>query len=259
MKIFSASQIREWDEFTIDNEPVSSLYLMERAANACTNWITQKFETTNSFKIFCGNGNNGGDGLAIGRMLSEKKYAVIVFIIGEPDKGSPGFKENLERLKKLHVEIHFLESKQSFSQIKKDDIVIDALFGTGLNKKPAGVYNAMIKYINDSLATTIAIDIPSGLYADENSTNNNVIQASYTLTFQQLKLSFLMAENEGFTGEVVVLDINLAQSFYKSENSNYILIDKNLIKKIYLPRKQFANKGDYGYACLVAGSYGMKE
>lgn len=257
MKIFSASQIRKWDEFTINNEPVSSIDLMERAAVACTNWLTQKFKSNNSFRIFCGKGNNGGDGLAIARMLIEKKFLVEVYIAGAGSEGSDDFKINLAILGKISNEIYFLDSQQSFPEINKTNIVIDALFGTGLNKKPAGIYNKIIRHINDSGAVTISIDMPSGLYADNNSTINTIIRASYTLTFQQVKLAFLMAENESYTGEVVILDIGLADDFYNRENSNFFLIDKDLIKRIYLPRKQFANKGNYGYACLVAGSYGM--
>ncbi len=257
MKIFSASQIRKWDEFTINNEPVSSIDLMERAAVTCTNWLTQKFKSNNLFKIFCGKGNNGGDGLAIARMLIEKKFSVEVYIAGTDSEGSDDFKINLASLKKILKEIYFLDSQQSFPEINKTNIVIDALFGIGLNKKPTGIYSKIIRHINDSGATTISIDMPSGLYSDSNSTSNTIIFASYTLSFQQVKLSFLMAENESYTGQVVVLDIGLSQEFFQNENSNFFLIDNDLIKEIYVPRKQFANKGNYGYACLVAGSYGM--
>ncbi|HEV8083717.1 MAG TPA: NAD(P)H-hydrate dehydratase [Chitinophagaceae bacterium] len=257
MKIFSASQIREWDEFTINKEPISSIALMERAAVACTNWIAHKFKSNNLIKIFCGRGNNGADGLAVGRMLIEKKFPVEVFIVGKSAEGSDNFKINLGRLKKISNEIYFLDSQQSLPGINKTNIVIDALFGTGLNKKPSGIYSNIIRHINDSGATTISIDMPSGLYTDTNSTSNTIVCASCTLSFQQVKLSFLMAENESYTGEVVLLNIGLADDFYKKENSNFFLVDKDLIKRIYLPRKEFANKGNFGYACLVAGSYGM--
>ncbi len=257
MKIFSAAQIRKWDEFTIKNEPVSSIDLMERAAMACTKWIHQKFTDNNSFKIFCGKGNNGGDGLAIARMLSKKKFIVSVYIAGNESEGSPDFIKNLDRLQKLDVEIYFLDSKKTFSKINKEDIVIDSLFGTGLNKKTKGIYSDIINLINKSGAVTISIDVPSGLYADSNSSGNAIIQANYTLTFQQIKLSFLMAENEGYTGEIITLDIALSPDFYSTEKAALTITDKNLIHEIYVPRKQFANKGNYGYACLVAGGYGM--
>lgn len=230
---------------------------MERAAMACTKWIHQKFTDNNSFKIFCGKGKNGGDGLAIARMLSKKKFIVSVYIAGNKSEGFPDFKKNLDRLQKSDVEIFFLDSQKTFPKINKEDIVIDALFGTGLNKKPKDIYCDIINLINKSGAVTIAIDVPSGLYVDSNSSGNSIIQASYTLTFQQGKLSFLMAENEGYAGEVITLDIGLSPDFYNTEKTALTLIDKNLIQEIYVPRKQFANKGNYGYACLVAGGYGM--
>ncbi len=257
MKIFSASHIRKWDDFTINNEPVTSTDLMERAGGSCAKWLIENFTITRSFKIFCGKGNNGGDGLVIARKLIEKKFTVTIYIVGDGSEGSPDFNVNLTRLKKLNAEINFLESKESFPEINKEDIVVDALFGTGLNKKPAGIYGNIISFINESGAIRVSIDTPSGLYVDNNSTGNKVIQASYTLTFQQLKLSFLMAENESYTGEVVVLDIGLAEGFYDNEKSDFILTDKYLARELHVSRTQFANKGNYGYACLVAGSYGM--
>lgn len=257
MKIFSASQIRKWDEFTIKHEPVSSVELMERAAQSCTNWITEKFINNPSFKIFCGKGNNGGDGLAIARMLIEKKNSVEVYVVGSGHEGSDDFNINLERLKRISKKVFLLESMESFPVIGKSHIVIDALFGTGLNKKPSGIYNNIITHINNSDTTTISIDIPSGLFTDKSSIANNIIQATYTLSFQQVKLSFLMAENENYAGEPLVLDIGLSKTFYLKEDTDLFLTDTDLITEIFIPRKRFANKGNYGYACLVAGSYGM--
>ncbi len=240
------------------HEPISSIGLMERAANSCVKWLIQKFHDNSVFKIFCGKGNNGGDGLAIARLLMEKKYSVAVYLAGSPSDGSPDFDANLKKLQKISTEIYCLETTKSFPKIDEGDIVIDALFGTGLNKKPAGIYSAIISHINNnSRNKIISIDIPSGLYTDANSTANKIIRATYTLTFQQLKLSFLMAENEQFTGEVAVLDIGLSTDYCTKEETPFILIDKELIKSIYVPRKPFANKGTYGYACLIAGSYGM--
>ncbi len=257
MKIFSASQIRKWDEFTIKNEPVSSIDLMERAAKACTNWILQKFNTAQAFKIFCGTGNNGGDGLAIARMFIKEKISIEIYIAGSGEKGSQDFTTNLQRLKKISDKIYFITSTKNLPEISKADIIIDALFGIGLNKKPSGIFSELIKHLNNSGATIISVDMPSGMYADVSSKGNDIIKSSYTLSFQVRKLSFLMAENESYTGEVEILDIGLAQDFYQNENFNLFLVDEDLIKEIYLQRKQFSNKGNYGYACLVAGSYGM--
>jgi hydroxyethylthiazole kinase-like uncharacterized protein yjeF len=257
VKIFSASQIKEWDSFTIKNEPVSSVELMERAAKACTTWLLQNFSHTASFKIFCGKGNNGGDGLAIARLMIENKFSVSVYIVETNSAGSDDFQNNLQRLQQLPSEIYFIKTDQSFPVIEKEEIIIDALFGTGLNKKPSGIFQMLIKYINKANAKIISIDMPSGLNADKSSAKNAVIHARYTLSFQQPKLAFLLAENEPFFGKVIILDIGLSSQYYGNEKSVFDLIDKNQAEQIYKPRKPFANKGNYGYACLIAGSYGM--
>lgn len=257
VKIFSASQIKNWDSFTIQNEPVSSVDLMERAANACADWITKNFSSSSIFKIFCGKGNNGGDGLAIARLLHNQKFAATVYIIETENKGSADFEKNLERLKKSSVAIRFLKSSQDFPEIKKEEIVIDALFGTGLNKKPSGLFQQAINYVNASSSKTISIDVPSGLYTDKNSDENAIIRARYTLSFQQQKLAFLMAENEPFCGEIIILDIGLSKEYYDKEKAAFEYVDATMVQTIFVPRKAFANKGDYGYACIIAGSYGM--
>ncbi|KAA9034347.1 NAD(P)H-hydrate dehydratase [Ginsengibacter hankyongi] len=257
MKIFSAKQIKNWDSFTIKNEPIASVDLMERAAKACADWILKKFQQPTSFKIVCGKGNNGGDGLAIARLLIQNNFPVCVYIAESPSAGSGDFNINLLRLKEISSAIYFLESTESFPAINKDDVIIDALFGTGLNKKPSGIFKKLIVHLNNSGAQIISIDIPSGLYADVHSDGNAIIQARYTLSFQQQKVAFLLAENESFCGEVAILDIGLSQEYYNNEQTPFELIDKNTIEEIYVPRKPFANKGNYGYACLVVGSYGM--
>ncbi len=256
MKIFSASQIKDWDTYTIKNEPIASIDLMERAAKACSDWITNKCKQTNTFKIFCGKGNNGGDGLAIARLLIEKKFSVSVYIVEANSKGSLDFQINLERLKKISPAIYLLQTPKDFPEIK-NEIIIDALFGTGLNKKPSGIFQQLIDYLNKAKATIISIDIPSGLYGDKSSEGNSCMHSRYTLSFQQQKLSFLLAENEHYCGKVVILNIDLSQKYYEHEKSLFELIDINRIHKIYTKRNEFANKGNFGYACLLAGSYGI--
>ncbi|MGH2647383.1 MAG: NAD(P)H-hydrate epimerase, partial [Ginsengibacter sp.] len=257
MKLFSAAQIKNWDSFTIKNEPTTSIDLMERAAIACTDWITERFGITNTFKIFCGKGNNGGDGLAIARLLIQKKLSLSVYIIEPGSEGSADFKTNLQRLKDVSSDVYFLKDISKFPSINKDEIIIDAIFGTGLNKRPSDIFESLINHLNNSGAKIISIDTPGGLYADKSSVANSVMRSCYTLTFQRTKLAFLMAENEPYPGKVVVLDIGLSKEYDKTENAEFELTDKNLISKIYIPRKAFANKGNYGYACLLAGSYGM--
>jgi ADP-dependent NAD(P)H-hydrate dehydratase / NAD(P)H-hydrate epimerase len=257
LKIFSVSQIKNWDLFTIQNEPVKSIDLMERAAEVCFNWIINNIDTNISFKIFCGKGNNGGDGLAIARLLSEKNYDVSIFILENKQAGSPDFETNFLRLNKTTVKIFYLDNEASFPVLSKDELIIDTIFGTGLNKKPTGLVLSLINFINDNSSNVISIDVPSGLYTDKSSVGNAIIKATYTLTFQNQKLAFLMPENKSFVGEVVLLNIDLSKGFEENEKSTLEFVEENLIKKIYAPRNQFSNKGNYGYACLLAGSYGM--
>ena len=142
---------------------------MERAAKACSNWILQNFNHAASLKIFCGKGNNGGDGLAIARILIENKLTATVYIAEANSAASEDFQINLQRLQQLSAEIYFIKTDQPFPVIEKDEIIIDALFGTGLNKKPSGIFQKLIDHINKAGAKIISIDMPSGLYSDESS------------------------------------------------------------------------------------------
>ena len=254
-KIFSVPQIKEWDNYTIQHTPISSINLMERAANACVDWIKQRYDSSKVFIIFCGRGNNGGDGLAIARILLESQYRVLVYIVGEK-MGSDDFEKNLDRISAISNEVYFLNPENPFP-VLGSEIVIDALFGTGLNKKPEGIFSDLIKHINKNESTVISIDMPSGLFADSGSTENDIIAADYTLSFQSWKLAFVMPENAQYVGNTVILDIELSEEFSNNQSAQFEMTDLAAIQKIYKPRKQNSNKGNYGYACLLAGSDGM--
>jgi ADP-dependent NAD(P)H-hydrate dehydratase / NAD(P)H-hydrate epimerase len=255
VKIFSAEQIKEWDKYTIEHEPISSIDLMERAAKACYNWLTGNYQA-GTFKIICGKGNNGGDGLAIARMLLEKGYIVLVYILEADNDGSADFRSNYQRLKN-YTSINYLRSISDLQPFAKEDIIIDSLFGTGLNKPLSGLAAEVVDKINNSGATIVSIDIPSGLFADNSSIEGPIVKADHTLTFQEYKLAFLISENEPYFGKVVVLDIGLHKKYYEQAKSKYEVVDASLIKNIYKPRKEFSHKGNYGHALLIAGSYGM--
>jgi hydroxyethylthiazole kinase-like uncharacterized protein yjeF len=261
MKIFSVNQIKKWDLYTIRHEPIKSIELMERAAVDCFDWIVENFDDDYHFKIFCGKGNNGGDGLAIARLLKTIKYQVSVFIPFNDDAGSEDFEVNLKKLKKTSVNITFLKEEQSFPEISDQDVIIDALFGTGLNKPATGLFGSLISFINSTGSKIISIDVPSGLYIDKSITSESdvqpIIQADYTLTFQNQKLAFLLPENEPFVGQVILLDIGLSEEYEEKTESKLEYIDEKIISKIYRRRKDFSNKGNYGYASLLCGSYGM--
>lgn len=247
-------QIKAWDQYTIANEPISSIDLMERAAQKCVQWILSQNWGAKQFFVFCGKGNNGGDGLAIARLLSEHGIKVFVYILEFGHLGSDDFQANLQQLHDFPVDIHFIQASQMLPQIKEEHIVIDALFGSGLNKPLGGISAELVQHINLSEATVVSIDVPSGLYFDRSSAGNVIIKADITLTFQVQKLSFLLAESKDFTGNVQVLDIGLHSGF--SENTDYQLLQLPEVKKIYKPRPEFAHKGTFGHTLLIGGSYG---
>lgn len=255
MKILSAEQIRKWDEFTIANEPVSSLDLMERAAVKCAAWIEENYKNK-VFKIFCGKGNNGGDGLAIARQLAAKNIVCSVYVLDSQSSGSADFQANLNRLHAFPVHVQFIQNTDFLPKIVDSDVVIDALFGSGLNRAPEGLPAFLVQHINASHATVISVDLPSGMFCDKATDTDLVIKASYTLTFQILKLCFLFPENEQFFGDIQILDIGLLPAYLATADSIYTLSDLQLIKQIYRPRKNFAHKGTYGHALIIAGEKG---
>ncbi|HTD94176.1 MAG TPA: NAD(P)H-hydrate dehydratase [Chitinophagaceae bacterium] len=257
MKILNAEQIRQWDQFTIDNEPVDSIDLMERAAIQCVNWLEQHIPLAAGFMIFCGKGNNGGDGLAMARLMALREMAVKVYILEFGHKGTDDFQANLARLHQYPlVDIHYIQSETNFPVFPPGSVIIDALFGSGLNRKTEQVTAKLIDHINESEAPVISIDIPSGMFTDSSSKGNTIIAATHTLSFQSPKLAFLVPGNAAFIGDLHILPIGLHPAFPATVNSNMELTGLSRIRSIYRPRNSFAHKGTFGHALLVAGSYG---
>ena len=255
MKIFSAAKVRQWDAYTIAHEPIRSVDLMERAATACVNWIGSHFEKADNYYIFCGTGNNGGDGLAIARMLLLAGKAVKIFIV-EGQKRSADFSYNLDRLELPATGLlHIIDT--GYPEIPGDVIVIDALLGSGLSRPLERDVADLVNYLNHSCKTIIAIDIPSGLFADGTVGENVIIEATHTLSFQVPKLSFFFSENNKYTGIVHLLDIGLHPDFYHATPTLFNTIDPYLISSIYKPRNEFSHKYHFGHALLFAGSKNM--
>ncbi len=258
MKIFTTSQIRKADQYTIKNEPISSIDLMERAASECSNWIIKKFITKKKVKILVGPGNNGGDGLAIARQLAEKNYKIECYILHISKKTSDDNAINLSRLKKYKkVKIINIGDKNDFPFIKQSDIVVDSLFGSGLKSSLRGLAKNLVEYLNKKEATKIAIDIPSGLNTDiVNNQQDVVFEANYTLSFQFMKYSFLFVEAEMKVGEVQILDIGLSDEFISLEKSDKFFVTDDFVSKIIKKRSKFSHKGNFGHVLLISGSYG---
>ncbi len=254
-KILSIPQIREADEHTIRLEPVTSLDLMERAAAACFIWIRERLEKRHRILLFCGTGNNGGDGLVIARLLTEAECKAEVFICPCSGSESPDFRANLLRCEELQIPVNYLESIQEVPEIQSEDIVIDALFGSGLNRDLTGLPAELVRYINSRAAIVISIDIPSGMRGDTASTGP-LIRADYTLSFEVPKLAFFFPENEYFLGEWHIIPIGLLPQYIQDVPVSQYLIDESDIRSLLEPRKRFDHKGTFGHGLLIAGSHG---
>jgi len=257
MKVLSAQQIQQWDAFTIENEPIASIDLMERAAQRCVDWIALNRFIDHPIKIFCGKGNNGGDGLAIARLLMEQSDVMpLVYILEFGAMGTDDFQENLHRLHQVTTNICFIQSAEFFPLINENDVVIDALYGSGLNRPLQSLSAELVEYINKSSATIISIDVPSGMSIDNCSKGNTVIKANHTLTFQLLKLCFLVAENAPYFGKISVHNIGLHPFFPDTIDTVFNLLTKEQVASYIKPANAFAHKGNNGHALLVAGSEG---
>lgn len=259
LKIPDINQIREADKYTILHEPISSLELMERASLCFVN----HFIITNNDKsipvyIFCGSGNNGGDGLAIARLLAEKRYTVTVFYI-EGQHPSTDNLSNLKRFqKKFRHLLHYINDVDFIETLKQDAIIIDAILGSGLNKSiiSGSLYGQLIKQINaNKFKEVISVDIPSGLYADKH-TDGIVVESTKCYTFQFPKLAFLLPENGKYVSDFSVIDIGLHPTFCKELDTTFYYTEKDDIKSILHHREKFSHKGTYGNALLITGSYG---
>lgn len=257
MKILSIEKMRQADRYTIQNEPISSLDLMERAATKVFEWIVSHVTPESRVKVFCGMGNNGGDGLALARLLYGKGFDPEVFVVRYSDKMSPDSEANYHRVTTLMGnEVREIRSEVDFPPIAAGDLVIDALFGSGLNRPIEGLAGDLIRYLNLRPALRIAIDIASGLFADSPSPAAAIFQPDYTLTFQTPKLAFLLPENDPYVGHLEVLDIGLHPQFLDEVMTSNLLVDKKMIKELIHHRPRFSHKGTYGHALLIAGSEG---
>lgn len=256
MKILHADQIIAWDEYTIQHEPILSIDLMERAAAKCAEWIFSNYHTGITIHIFCGKGNNGGDGLAIARLLIKKSASVIVYILESGHKGTNDFQINQERLQQSKAQIIFIENENQVPTIPQAELIIDALYGTGLNRPLNGLNSYLVKHMNQSNCEIISIDMPSGLAVDKSTKENNIVKATHTLSFQCYKLAFLLAENSKYTGTIHILDIGLHKDFINSLETKFTFLDRNLVSSKIKKRNVFAHKGNFGHALLFAGSYG---
>lgn len=259
MKIFTTKQIATLDQYTIKNEPIADIDLMERASMQITNWLVQRFSTEQKLVLFAGPGNNGGDALAVARQMAELDFSCEVFLMetGRELKGSPAI--NWKRLvEQGKVTLSKIASINDFPELEVEDVVVDGLFGSGLSRPLEGLAAEIISTLNQTTNTIIAIDIPSGLMGEDNTGNHpdKILRADFTLTFQFPKISFFFAENEEFVGDWKVLPIGLHEDGIAEEPSSFHFIRKEEIAAILPTRSRFDHKGSFGHALLIAGSFG---
>ncbi|MDD4109364.1 MAG: NAD(P)H-hydrate dehydratase, partial [Prolixibacteraceae bacterium] len=259
MKLFVTKQIAEIDKYTIENEPIADIDLMERAALQITNWMIKRFSAGHKMIFFAGPGNNGGDTLSIARQMADLDYQCEVYLLdlGKELKVSPSV--NWTRLEEQNkVRLSKIKQPGDFPLTTSSDIFIDGLFGTGLTRPLEGFPASVIKIINSLPNLVVSVDIPSGLSGDDNSANiyDNIVKADFTLTFQFPKISFLYAESEQFTGKWEVLPIGLHKGGIAKMHSDIFFTDREDIIKIVTPRSKFSHKGTFGHALLVSGSFG---
>ena len=261
MKIFTAAQIRELDTYTIEHEPIAGIDLMERAAKALTQAIVEEWTTQTPFVVFAGPGNNGGDALAVARMLAEKGYQVSVYLFNIQSNLSEECAENKERIIDCKKIANFVEVHDNFDppQLTENMVVVDGLFGAGLSKPLYGGFSALVKYINQSPCKVVSIDMPSGLLKEDNTYNVSVhiIQADLTLTLQLPKLSMLFADTQRYLGRLRILDIQLSADYIENVKTLFNIVEEQDIRRLLISREDFAHKGSMGHALLMAGSYGM--
>lgn len=257
MKIFSTQQLYQADEYTLKRQNISSDILMERAADRLFEWIHSRFrEAGVKFYLFCGTGNNGGDGLALARRLYDQGHTVAIYVLQYSNTPSQDFLLNLERLKERNLKPEMITRHSALPPIAPAAVVVDAIFGLGLNRPPEPWVAHLIAHINLSPAFVISVDMPSGLAADPVFPVAAVVRANQVLTFQTPKLVFFLPETGKYIQQWEVLDIGLDADFLQNTETTYTWINQSEVLPLYRSRNRFSHKGTYGHAVLVGGSYG---
>lgn len=259
MKIFEASNVREIDAYTILHEPIASIDLMERAAQRLTGWYVRHYHTDRKVLVFAGSGNNGGDALAMARMLAERQFKVSCYLLVFGKLSEDCAKNRKRLIEQGMVTLTEITEKDQLPSIDGNVVVVDGIFGSGLSRKATGFPGEVISHINAHADTVIAIDIPSGLFGEDNRENDHekVIMATHTLTFQFPFLSFFFSENDPFVGSWKVHDIKLHPEIISETEAAHQTIEKELIARILPRRPRFAHKGTFGHALMISGCYGM--
>jgi len=260
MKLFRTAEIKEIEKLTIERQGIDSIQLMQRAAYRIAQELMDRWDTTTPFVLFAGPGNNGGDTLAVAQILTEQGYSTKCYLICPSRTLSP----ECTHMREIHANedrAELYEVINSFTPpvLTSRTVIVDGMFGTGLNKPLEGGFAGIVKYINNSSSYVVSIDIPSGLFGENNSQNNPeaIIKADLTLTFNAPRLSFLFRDNEQYIGKWKVLDLELDEEAVSETVSPHQIVEHHQIASVIKSRSTFAHKGDFGHGLLIAGSVGM--
>jgi ADP-dependent NAD(P)H-hydrate dehydratase / NAD(P)H-hydrate epimerase len=257
MKLFDATTIRKIDAYTIEHTPIQSLDLMERAARSIFEYIIRHYNKDKRIVIFAGQGNNGGDALAVARLLHIAGFDITIYTVFLNQRIAPDCEKNYKALLNKNIPIYQLNSDLYIPEIPKDSLIIDGILGTGLNKPVAGILANIIEYINASRCEVISIDIPSGLPSDGVSNTPLIaVKAAITISFQFPKIAFFFAENAEYIGKWIITDIGLNQECIDKTDTNYYANTKELAQSLLKKRSKFAHKGSFGHCLFLNGSYG---
>jgi len=255
LPLLTSAQIREADAYTIAHEPIASIDLMERASKAFVGWFVNHFpEKKQTISVYCGTGNNGGDGLAIARMLDDHEYKNLdVKVARFSDKATDDFNINFKKIQQTEIQITEIGKGENLP-VDESDVLIVALLGTGLNKPLDGDYKRLVSHINSLHKKVVSVDVPAGLFSDgEIPPGAVVLKADLVITFQAPKISFLLPESGPYIKCWEAVNIGIDEKFVQSLNSPYQAVEEKDIRTILRPRHRFSNKGTYGHALIVAG------
>lgn len=255
MKILSPQQIRATDQYTIKHEPIKSIDLMERASEAFVVSFVNKFNSSHKVHIISGTGNNGGDGMAIGRLLFEKGYEISASVVNPTAGRSEDFQINFELLQR-DIEINEVDILEDLPSFEDNCVIVDAIFGSGLTRPVEGIYADVIQSLNHSSCKIVSVDISSGLFSDKPQEDHIAIKPDHTISFQLPKLAFLIPENDDYVGNWEIVDIMLDQDYISRQTTQHIYLTESFVKPLIKPRKSHSHKGDFGKGLLISGSYG---
>lgn len=256
MHIYPAADIKRWDEYTIRHEPITAIDLMERAAKQLSIWIINQYPPPASLVFMCGKGNNGGDGLALARILSAYPYTITLYQLAQGAE-SESAAINRERLAALSLKINSVQSVSDFPTLQEEDVVIDALFGSGLNRPLEGIVAQLVLHINRHAQRVVSIDLPSGLLSDVHVPGAVIMRSTHTLTLHCVKPALLMPESGDHIGHWEVIPIGLHDDFVKKFPSPYQWIRADEVEHWQPVFGKHVHKGQRGHALLFAGSLPM--